>query len=388
MTRTHHLGLTVCLIAMPWVATAKDAALWPPSVQTGPVRWALTGNYNYDFNRSGSGKNTHSEQTFRRSLFGFRATDKNRWDAFVYYDFKARRWLDVTLAAQTSWLFGTDAGRIRVGHARVPIGLETIDPAHARSFIEMALPAQAFFHNRRTGIDWALDRKHFVLNAAYYMRGDLQGGNGGRTVAARAIWLPRNTPGHVLHLGGSTSIEHPRAHINGLGQYQSPRSRFQTGPEAGLTPSRLVDTGPLDQVHSVHRQGLEAVWIEGPYSIQAEAMRTRVLRHQQPNFTGQGYYVFGSYVLTGESRGHARGQATNVIPRGDWGAWEILARYSAIDLDDGSVRGGREHNLTFGANWYINRYFKYQINQVFAYGTRQGIDRNDRILEMRMQLQF
>jgi phosphate-selective porin OprO/OprP len=44
----------------------------------------------------------------------------------------------------------------------------------------------------------------------------------------------------------------------------------------------------------------------------------------------------------------------------DWanggiGAWEIAARYAAIDLNDGNVMGGTEDALSIALNWYPNR---------------------------------
>jgi phosphate-selective porin OprO and OprP len=41
-----------------------------------------------------------------------------------------------------------------------------------------------------------------------------------------------------------------------------------------------------------------------------------------------------------------------------WGAWEIAARYSYLDLNDGTglnrIQGGRMDGFSLALNWYLN----------------------------------
>lgn len=85
-----------------------------------------------------------------------------------------------------------------------------------------------------------------------------------------------------------------------------------------------------------------------------------------------GLYGYASYFLTGETRPYSRQSATfgHVEPRdplwlfsevswncrkAGWGAWEVGARYSHVDLSDGDYSGGRMEGLTAGLNWHWNR---------------------------------
>ena len=101
-----------------------------------------------------------------------------------------------------------------------------------------------------------------------------------------------------------------------------------------------------------------------------------------PTFTG--YYVEGSWILTGETKTYTITGTNNEVGgfgapipsapfsfTGDsWGAWELTARYSSTDLNyrndltaaQGGIFGGRETDLLFGVNWYLNRNVKLQIN--------------------------
>jgi len=92
-----------------------------------------------------------------------------------------------------------------------------------------------------------------------------------------------------------------------------------------------------------------------------------------------GWYGEASWVLTGEPRGWstANGAFTGPKPRvnfaGDgWGAWEVAARYSDLDLNDnegalgvalpgGGVRGGEQRIVTLGLNWYPNSAVKMML---------------------------
>jgi len=42
--------------------------------------------------------------------------------------------------------------------------------------------------------------------------------------------------------------------------------------------------------------------------------------------------------------------------------WELVARYSSLDLDDRNVRGGTQKIVTLGTNWYWNPYVKLRFN--------------------------
>ena len=51
---------------------------------------------------------------------------------------------------------------------------------------------------------------------------------------------------------------------------------------------------------------------------------------------------------------------------GDWGAWQIAARYSWIDLQDNGTNGGEEQNFTAALNWYLFSNLRLQFNYVYA----------------------
>ncbi|HIF91885.1 MAG TPA: hypothetical protein EYQ60_01965 [Myxococcales bacterium] len=74
------------------------------------------------------------------------------------------------------------------------------------------------------------------------------------------------------------------------------------------------------------------------------------------------------------------------IPKkGHWGAWELAARFSLLDLDDGVVRGGQLRDITAGINWHLYSNFRWMLNYVLSDKKGEGITN---IGQMRFQLDF
>lgn len=325
----------------------------------------------------------------RRREFGIALKKKDTYDATVGMDFETNTWLDVALRMETRALFGQDVGRIRVGYFKTPVGFESNTASRAGSLMENAAASQAVFEGRRTGVEWSLARAAYAVSAAYFFGHDLQGDNPGTTAAARALWLPVHDDTRVLHLGVSASVENPRGSTDGRGIFNGPSARFRARPQAGLTNVRLVDSGKLVDVERIDRAGLEALWIDGPWSLQGEYLLGTARRNGDlHDYTAQGGYLTGSWLLTGESRPYAGGNVGNVKPAHGYGAVELLARYGDLDLENAGIAGGRQRDITFGANWYLTSHFKFQANYVHVLDEKRTAYSATDEVQLRAQVQF
>lgn len=379
--------LALGLAATPLLASAAGFDNWPTKVAfSDGTELAATGNIAYDWNNFSDG--IDNADAVRRKEFGATLKKKGVYDAMVYYDFQSETWLDVFVRVESKALFGTDIGRFRAGYIKTPVGLDSVTSSRAGSLMEVALPVQAIYAGRRTGVEWSLERPSYLLQAGAYGGKDLHGDNPGTMQALRAVWTPIKAEANVLHLGVAVSQENPRGWRDGRDVHHEATARLRARPEAGLTDLRFVDSGALTTADKIDRVGLEGVWIRGPFSVQAEALQATVKRDGKPDYTGQGQYAVASWVVTGESRGYAGGAVSNVKPARDFGAVELLARYSRLDLDDADVLGGRQHDLTLGANWYLTSHFKLQANYVKVDASRRGIKRDPEIFEVRAQMHF
>lgn len=378
------------LLAGAHATAHAEVQAWPPKFTfADDTELALTGNFAWDNSHFSGTPAIDNESGVRRREFGATVKKAGIWDAMVYFDFESKSWLDVFVRFDSRHFFGRDVGKLRLGYMKVPVGLEGVTSSRAGTFMELAAPIQAIYQGRRTGVEWTLEQDHALFQLGGYGGHDLQGDNPGQTYAARAAWTPRKAAGDVLHLGIAASRENPQGWTDGRGVQFDPTARLRARPGAGLTDVRLVDSGSLAPVGHIRRTGLEGIWIDGPVSLQGELLRADISRDDGlADYSAQGGYLAASWLLTGESRVYSAGNVANPKPANAYGAVELAARYSRLDLDDGPVGGGRQHDWTFGANWYLTPYVKLQTNYVRLNATRNGATVRPEVVEVRAQVQF
>lgn len=258
---------------------------------------------------------------------------------------------------------------LRVGHFKEPFSLEELTSSNHITFIERALPVEAFAPSRNTGFMLHRTDARFSWGAGIFKEAD-DFGNAEDNVSDSAWALTGRIAGtpyfnnegkSMLHLGLSfTSRDPVRDSV-----------RIRTRPEMHLSPGRFVDTLDLD-ADGYQKAGFEFALVQGPFSIQAEYIQASVDLIDGESGDFSGYYAYVSYYFTGESRKYKQGKFDRLIPvrnlfrDGGVGAWEIALRYSAIDLTDGRIVGGEESNVTLGLNWYLNPNMKVMWNYVNA----------------------
>jgi phosphate-selective porin OprO/OprP len=266
-------------------------------------------------------------------------------------------------------------------------------------------------------------------------------GDGEFSYAARITALPfaECEDHHLLHLGLSYSWRRAEnvQGAPGLGTVGPPMVRFRARPEqrdafGGLGDNatgpgdtgRLIDTGTVI-ASAVSALGTELWYIRGPFSVMAEWAFASIIDAQVPVGTGarrrvitgdrnfNGGYVTLSYFLTGETRLYDRTYGregtfyverpfTNAFAKvgedGHWllglGAWEVAARLSYVNLNDGPIDGGVFLGFTAGLNWYLASNLKVQMEYLTnerydklsgANGNRSGVVQG---FGTRMQFQF
>lgn len=318
-------------------------------------------NGGYDYNNG---------TDIRRARFGFDGTAFGRfkWRIEAEYVKQAVNLLD----AYVQYPFNPKL-TLTVGQHKAPYGLEANSTDALNTFLERGLASNAFgavAAERRIGasLTYATDR----INAQFGIFGAGEGIQRSSTTTpdeaysfnGRFVWEPINDTDKLVHLGvsgyyannlGSNSVsigDRPGSRVDG-GQLVSVSI-------AGTNPPSGIETG----VKTAKYIGAETALVRGPFSLQGEYGKLFLDRFgTAPNVSFDGFYVFGSWFLTGESRTFKGGSVDRVKPfsefapgSGGIGAIELAIRYDQLDLTDTRLSPLARKGTTWtgGVNWYLN----------------------------------
>ncbi len=314
---------------------------------------------------------------FRRARLFVSGKAFDEWRYRLEYDFSA----DHDYKIKSAWVGynGFKPVTIRAGNVLVPFSLEEMTSSNNITFMERALP-NAFASSYKVGVLMNTYGEKWSAAAGLFDGNIRNGSKDGWGVAGRLTFAPVREKRSVLHLGGAVEYREPDE-VN-----------FNTRPESHLA-ERLAGTGTLRDIDSTITAGLEAAVVRGSLSLQGEYMQASVERNRQrsdPDFSG--WYLYGSWFITGEHRRYnsKKGNFKQIRPKSGYGAWELAARYSEVDLEDSGVTGGEEQNITLGLNWYLNRHIRFMANyvRVDASPDRDGNSESPDIIQLRAQVVF
>lgn len=376
----------------------------------GDFRFALRGLVQYDYahyeqdgaqtpdNRRGdtaAASDLNSGGNFRRARLGFEGTAFRDWNYALIYELGGTG----TEGSQITQAYLEYAGykpwenaaplRFRIGAWATPTGLEDATSNTESLFLER--PAAAELVRGLAGGDGRTGVGVFANGDRWYWSGVLTGAtvaNSGEFdeqtgFLGRVALLPLRGESYGVHLGANLAgVLEPADTDASTADLQ--RIRLRERPELRNDTTRFVDTGNL-LADGALAYGLEAGAFWNNFYAAGEIYQIDVSRTGagavDPEFGG--WYVQGAWTLTGERRrwSAANGGFQGVRPArsfspGDarWGAWELAARYSTLDLNfhegalgaapiaGDTVRGGEQTITTLGLNWYPNNTVRFLLD--------------------------
>ncbi len=159
-----------------------------------------------------------------------------------------------------------------------------------------------------------------------------------------------------------------------IGKRQDPLSglAYRTGGRSAFFRYDQAATAIGDQ----RRLSPQFYYYHGPFGLLGEHITSRQEVQEgttRADLTNRGWFLQGSYVLTGENasfRGVTPAKPFDREKR-QWGALELAARYGKVKVDndafrlglaDPAVSASDAKAFTLGLNWYLNRNVKAQFN--------------------------
>jgi phosphate-selective porin OprO/OprP len=183
-------------------------------------------------------------------------------------------------------------------------------------------------------------------------------------------WLPfiSEDESNLLHLGLGVRHSNGKSGIH-----------YRTEPEFNKSPT-FVDTDLID-ANDALTLNLEASWRKGPLWVSAEYVDTAVDSPTFGDLDFSGHHASATWTLSGEMRDYNKKSGimgaipiAKTVNQGGWGAWEIGARYSSIDLTDGLVDGGEMDIWSLGVNWWLTPVFNVNFNYRYITLDRFGVE--------------
>jgi phosphate-selective porin OprO/OprP len=290
-------------------------------------------------------------------------------------------------------------GTLKVGFFKPPQGLDRITSSRDITFMEPASTLQALATGNEAGIQIGhpVFDQRMTWNLGIFGNGDNFGeyGNASKNygnVIGRLTWLA------IDHLNPEHPQDNGFLHFGVSANYQYSTTstvRYRSRPESYLPPY-IIDTGEIN-ASSASTFGLEAAWVGGPWTVQAEGFDTPVTSNVSGTLNFSGFYVLVSRFITDDSRAYNPTTAafSRVIPHDDfqcgksgWGAVELGVRCSYTDLSDGTVSGGRLSMLGGELNWYLQPHLRWMFNAEYGHVTGSPAHGDIWLIQTRLGIDF
>ena len=312
-------------------------------------------DYDY-FNGASNASNngdTGSDSEIRRGRIFIKSKLNKSWEAKIQINVDDKSSKDQFEDAYLKYN-GFALGSVTIGKHKESFGLEELTSSKYISTIERSMMTNAFAPGRSYGV--SLSGKKGGFRYAGGIFSTAQDGSDKETysLTGRITYTPVLSKGHVIHFGLSSSV---RDHGDNSFQIKE-RAEVHT---ANDKPAISAKTANVDTVNVI---GLEAAGVWNALSVQTEYQQATVnasLGGVDANYSG--FYVMGSYFLTGESRPYKKGAFGKVKPSSANGAWELVARFSNLDAMDNNA-GTKTENVTLGLNFYANSNVRFMANYI------------------------
>lgn len=304
--------------------------------------------------------------------------------------------------------------QVQAGKFKSPIGLEHLQADVVTLFNERSL-ATALVPNRDLGLALKGDLFKGVANYTVGIFNGAPDFSGSTTnlsfqdnkaVVARVFFQPwknldlNGLRGLGFGVGGSYENDQPATNsFTGVGSGFSTdgQQRFfsynsgvvASGTHWRVSPQAYYYYGPLGLL--------------GEYVVSDQQVRKGAAHG---DFQNTAWNITGSWLLTGEDASYAGVTVRHPFdPRtGQWGAFQLVARYASLNVDDDAFTGkvfadstksaSGANAWSFGVNWYLNKNiranasFSHTMFDGYTGGTTSVAARDENVLFTRLQLSF
>ena len=333
----------------------------------------------------------HKVRDFRILLAGRFPSSKRAitWSAGFMYDAPTNSWL----VRQTGVMiaFPELLGHLFIGRSKEGFSLNKVMTGYDGWTMERATMNDATVPLLADGIKWlGYYPKHGILWNLGYFNDIFSKGQSFSSYSSQEIvrlaWLPIR----------SVSDTHTLLHIGLNLRYGKPaenKLQLRSRPEASPAPY-FVDTGKFSAT-STFMTGPEVYYRRRNWLFGSEYWIQKVDSPSTHNPFFSGGDIAATWTITGETRTYntVGGFFRAISParpvfQGGHGAWDLVSRYSYINLDSRTISGGRFGRFTEQLNWYLSDNVRFEFNYGYGHLDRFGFRGNTQFFQSRIQFQL
>jgi|APCry1669188970_1035186.scaffolds.fasta_scaffold02077_8 phosphate-selective porin OprO and OprP len=352
---------------------------------------------------SGSNNSLGGGTSLRAIRLGWKLTMGPKWYGEAELEFSGG---EIAMKDMYLEYTGWQNQSLKFGHVKAPIGHDTL-MSNVNIWVMDRSFTDGWNFSRRVGVHYSTWGDSWGVKGAFFGQSldDTNANiiaasdagyklidNGGWGYAGRVAFLPfHQDDTHLIHLAAASGIRTMNA--------GAPRDyTFSVGPRpsVGKINGAKFLSATVSNVDKFQLSGLEFAGQFGPFSWLSEYQISNLKRRgtqtqiwdavnlklipttaaqqlastQDHKFST--YYAQVSYVINGqkEYRGGNDFLFKGTTPRTTAGAWELVARYEDMNLDDitslDAIKGGDEKILTLGLNYYARKNLRFMLNYHFV----------------------
>lgn len=242
---------------------------------------------------------------------------------------------------------GANGFEAKLGRFKEPFGFERLTGYTNISTSERSMVTSAFAPGRSQGL--AIGQLNKANTWFFGVFTKEPEGEETRAVTGRYTVAPVQNNRRTLHFGIAASWRD----LNG--------ARFQVKDRGEVFSADNILRSPRFEARHTTLGGLEAAWSLGRLTVVSEAMAQQVERENGEHWRFSGAYLQAGFFLTNDHRRYKHGEFKGPDSPGPAGAVELVARYSAVDLQDRDL-GARAAIALVGANYYLGNQFQLRLN--------------------------
>lgn len=251
-----------------------------------------------------------------------------------------------------------DKSVIVIGNGYEPFSMDMLISTIDLRFHQSSSSTLAFADGRKFGATYHLHLPSVYWALGVYTNNDINklGDNqiDSYVSTSRLVFRTQEESNALLHIGGAfTHRTKPQDLEEG---------KMKIVKSSGVTSlfRKSLLEASWEDWGSEQKGVVEALAIWSRFMVQGEYYMNKYNR-DKGSYMPHGGYVQAGFLLIGKGFNYDRTYAIPGRPTSDR-ALELTTRFNYTDLNDAGIYGGKEYDLSLGANWYFNQNLAVKFN--------------------------